>query len=251
MPLGTLLVVEDDAAIRRGIADLLSVSGYRTLEAADGAAGVELALSAEIDLILMDLLMPRMDGMTALKEIRRVRPGLPVIILTAKGEEQDRVRGLREGADDYVVKPFSAAELLARVEAVMRRSAERPKTVGRLDIAGRAIDLEKREVVHGDGERCRLTEREVGLLQYLVAHRGRAVSRDELLSRVWGLDPRGVQTRTVDMAVARVRELLRDDSAQPAVIVTVRAKGYMLVDKGTEDAQDAKHAADSGEESRR
>ena len=245
MPLGTLLVVEDDAAIRRGIVDLLGLSGYRALEAADGAAGVEIALSAEIDLILMDLLMPRMDGMTALKEIRRVRPGLPVIILTAKGEEQDRVRGLREGADDYVVKPFSAAELLARDAAVMRRSAERPKTVGKLTIAGRKIDLEKREVLHDDGERCRLTEREVGLLQYLAANRGRAISRDELLSRVWGLDPRGVQTRTVDMAVARVRELLRDDSAQPAVILTLRAKGYMLIEEdGGTDADGRGGGAD-------
>lgn len=228
MPLGRILIVEDDPAIRRGLADALKFSGYTTLEAADGQAGLDAALSADADLVLLDILMPRMDGFAVLREIRRAKPSLPVIFLTAKGEESDRVRGLRDGADDYVVKPFSATELLARVEAVLRRSPERPRNVAKLAVAGRTIDLERREVVFEDGHRELLSQKESDVLAYLVTNRGRAIAREELLSRVWGLDPRGVQTRTVDMTIARLRELLRDDPDHPAVIVTVRAKGYML-----------------------
>lgn len=228
MPLGTILVVEDDAPIRRGVVDTLTFGGYRTLEAGDGQKGLDLALSSDVDLVLLDILMPKVDGLEVLSKIRQAKPALPVIMLTARGEEQDRVRGLKAGADDYVVKPFGPSELLARVEAVLRRSAERPSTLGRLRVAGREIDFERREVIHDDGQRIVLPQREAEVLAYLAANRGRAVSRDELLSRVWGVDPRGMSTRTVDMAVARLREQLRDDPTTPAVIVTVRAKGYML-----------------------
>jgi two-component system, OmpR family, alkaline phosphatase synthesis response regulator PhoP len=228
MPLGRVLIVEDDGAIRRGLADALKFSGYVVTEAGDGKAGLEAAVTGEVDLVLLDILMPRMDGFAVLKELRKAKPSLPVIFLTAKGEESDRVRGLRDGADDYVVKPFSASELLARVEAVLRRSPERPRNVPRTTIAGRTIDLERREVVFEDGGRESLSEREGDVLAYLISNRGRAIAREELLSRVWGLDPRGVHTRTVDMTVARLRELLRDSPTDPAVIVTVRAKGYML-----------------------
>ncbi len=228
MPLARILVVEDDAAIRRGLVDVLTYSSYAATEAADGQAGLAAALSQEIDLVLLDVLMPKMDGITMLRELRRAKPALPVIVLTARGEEHDRVQGLRDGADDYVVKPFSATELLARVEAVLRRSPARPCGVQRVTIAGRIIDLERREVTLGTGERVQLSQKEAEVLGYLITNRGRAIARDELLSRVWGLDPRGVHTRTVDMTIARLRELLRDDPAEPGVIVTVRAKGYML-----------------------
>lgn len=226
MPLSRVLVVEDDAAIRRGVRDALEFSGYAVLEAADGQAGFEAAASAEVDLVLLDIAMPRRDGMSVLEELRRVRPGLPVIFLTARGEAEDRVRGLRLGADDYVVKPFNAAELLARVEAVLRRSAERPRPVGRLRVAGRTVDFARREVRFEGGQSAVLTQREAEVLEYLASNRGRAISRDELLQRVWGIDPRGTHTRTVDMAVARLREQLRDEGG--AVVLTVRGKGYML-----------------------
>lgn len=232
MSLGKVLIIEDDGAIRRGIGDALRFAGYSVEEAADGVDGLQAAMAIEPNLILLDVLMPKMDGFAVLSEIRRARPTLPVIMLTAKGEESDRVTGLRAGADDYVVKPFSVNELLARVEAVLRRSAERPHAVAKLQIAGRKIDLERREVTLDGGIRELMSERETELLAYLIANRGRAVSRDELLQRVWGLDPRGMQTRTVDMTVARLREVLRDDPASPRVIVTVRAKGYMLATEG-------------------
>ncbi|MCA9299853.1 MAG: response regulator transcription factor [Phycisphaerales bacterium] len=223
MPLATILVVEDDAPIRRGLVDALVYAGYEAHEAADGQAGLELALALPVDLVLLDVLMPRLDGLGVLHEVRRVRPALPVIFLTARGEEEDRVKGLRAGADDYVVKPFSASELLARVEAVLRRSAERPTDVRHLEFEGMRFDVERREVVRQDGTRSTLPQREAELLVYLARHAGRAVSRDELLQRVWGIDPRGMQTRTVDMTVARLRELLGEGS-----ITTVRGKGYMF-----------------------
>lgn len=226
MSLGVVLVIEDDAAIRRGLVDALRFHNYTVHEACDGKAGLELALSVDADMVLLDVLMPKLDGLAVLAEVRKVRPGLPVIMLTARGEEHDRVKGLSLGADDYVVKPFSLSELLARVEAVRRRSAERPRTAGRTELAGRRIDLETREVELADGRRASLPEREAEVLGYLLAHRGRPVSRDELLQRVWGLDPRGVQTRTVDMAVARLREALEDERAE--LVQTLRGRGYLI-----------------------
>lgn len=211
------------------MADALTFAGYRALEASDGQAGLDAAMGAGIDLVLLDIRMPKMDGLAVLGALRRAKPALPVIFLTARGEEKDRVAGLRAGADDYVVKPFSAGELLARVEAVLRRSAERPTGLARLTVPGLIVDFERREVVFESGDRAVLPQREAEVLAYLAANRGRAISRDELLGRVWGLDPRGVTTRTVDMTVARLRLALRDDPAVPRVILTVRAKGYMLV----------------------
>lgn len=228
VPLANLLVIEDDAAIRRGLVDALRFGGYAVAEAADGRAGLDAALAGTFDLVLLDILMPKLDGLEVLAELRRARPALPVIFLTARGQEQDRVKGLRLGADDYVVKPFSVGELTARVEAVLRRSAERPCGIPVLRIAGRTIDFARREATRPDGSRVELSPREAEVLAYLAANRGRAVSREELLARVWGVDPRGVTTRTVDMAVVRLREQLGDDAETPAVIATVRAKGYML-----------------------
>jgi DNA-binding response OmpR family regulator len=224
----TILTIEDDNAIRRGIVDSLEFAGYRVLEAAHGDDGLELALQSEYDLLLLDLVLPGTDGLTILRELRKARPIQSVIILTARGEENDRVEGLRMGADDYVVKPFSVKELLARVEAVMRRSPQRPTDVERIEVPGGAADLNRREVRFEDGQRCELSEREVELLRYLAANPGRAISRDEILASVWRISPKGVSTRTIDMHVARLREKLHDDAEQPQVLLTVRGKGYMF-----------------------
>jgi DNA-binding response OmpR family regulator len=229
MPLGKVLVVEDDEAIRRGLVDALGVNNYEVLEAGDGRSGLATAIGCEVDIVLLDIMMPGMDGMAVLRELRKAKPSLPVIFLTAKGDAPDRVKGLRQGADDYIAKPFSLAELLARIEAVLRRSAERPRAMSKLIIAGREIDFDRREAILPDGTIVKLPQREAEVLAYLAANPGRAVSRDELLSRVWGFDPRGVATRTVDMAVARIREQLQDDPTEPSVVATVRGRGYMLV----------------------
>ena len=223
-----ILTVEDDPAIRRGIVDALRFAGYQALEAADGRQGLQMALSRQYDLLLLDLVLPGPGGFEILQEVRRVRPTLPVIILTARGEEADRVRGLSDGADDYVIKPFSVKELLARVEAVLRRSPQRPADVGQIAIPGGQVDLARCEVRFDDGSRAELSEREVELLRYLAANSGRAVAREEILANVWRISPQGVTTRTIDMHVARLREKLRDDPAAPAVLLTVRGKGYMF-----------------------
>ena len=223
-----ILVIEDDAAIRQGIVDALTFHSFAATQATDGAAGLHAALVGDCDLILLDLILPGMLGLDILKQVRQAHPTLPVIILTAKGEEHDRVTGLRLGADDYVVKPFSIKELIARIDAVLRRSPERPSDITRLSIQDATIDLSRSELRFPDGSRCELSEREVELLGYLVRNRGRAISREEMLSRVWRLEPHGIDTRTIDMHVARLREKLRDNAAQPQIILTVRGKGYMF-----------------------
>ena len=224
-----ILTIEDDPAIRRGIVDALRFAGYETLEAARGETGLEMAVSREFDLLLLDLVLPGRDGLEILREVRRSRPTLPVIILTARGEEADRIRGLKDGADDYVVKPFSVKELLARVEAVLRRSPERPVDVDRIEIPAGRIDLARREVQFDDKERVELSEREIELVRYLAGNSGRAVAREELLANVWRISPQGVTTRTIDMHVARLREKLRDDPNRPTVLLTVRGKGYKFM----------------------
>jgi DNA-binding response OmpR family regulator len=193
----------------------------------DGPSARATLLGAELDLVLLDVVLPGLDGIEFLPELRRARPTLPVILVTARGAEHDRVRGLERGADDYVVKPFSSSELLARVQAVLRRSAERPQDVARLVVPGGEVLLERREVRLSGQAARQLTEREAEVLAYLARSPGRALSRAELLRHVWGLDPRGIDTRTVDMAVARLREKL-GEPREPRVVVTVRGKGYML-----------------------
>src|SRR5690349_10832535 len=224
-----VVVVEDEPAIRRGIGDLLRASGYEVAEAADGARGLEEAVRLGVDLVLLDLLLPKRDGLDVLTELRKVRPTLPVIILTARGGEDDRVRGLKMGADDYVVKPFSARELLARVEAVLRRSPGRPAEAPGARLGRAVIDLGRREVRWSEHERAELSETEAAILNFLLTHRQRAVSREELLAGVWGLEPRGLETRTIDMHVARLRTKLRDPAGGRPLeaILTVRAHGYM------------------------
>jgi len=221
--------VEDEEAIRRGIADALTIAGYQVVEAADGEAGLAEARRADVDLVLLDLLLPKLDGLAVLEELRVTHASLPVLILTARGSEDDRVRGLKGGADDYVVKPFSARELLARVEAVLRRSPERPKPIVKVSVGDSTVDCGRREICRDSGERIALSEMESEILQRLAAHAGRAVSREELLSCVWGLRDGQVETRAIDMHITRLRQKLASDADGGVEwIVTVRGKGYML-----------------------
>lgn len=224
----TILVIEDDSAIRRGVCDALRFSGYEVLEAAEGLSGMEQAQKASFDLMLLDLVLPNHNGFEILRALREHRPGTPVIILSARGEEADRVKGLKLGADDYVVKPFSVRELLARVEAVLRRSPERPKQVQQIPFPEGVADIERMELRYHDGSRDELSDRECGLIEYLAAHRGRAISREELLRRVWRIEPRHTETRTIDMHIANLRAKLRDNGSEPKFLLTVRGKGYML-----------------------
>jgi DNA-binding response OmpR family regulator len=219
-----ILVVEDDLSIRRGMADALRYAEYEVREAGDGVTACELTAAGGLDLVLLDLVLPRRDGLEVLRRIRREDPALPVIVVTARGAEEERVRGLELGADDYVVKPFSARELLARVEAVLRRSPGRPQAVRRLQLAAGEVDLDLCEVRLAGGGCEELSRLEADVLRYLAKSPDRIVSRDELLARVWQQKPHLVATRSVDMTIARLRKKLggRD------VLVTVRGKGYRL-----------------------
>jgi DNA-binding response OmpR family regulator len=222
-----VLVIEDDEAIRCGIVDALGFEGYKTQEAAEGKSGMTAALQSPCDLILLDLVLPKIGGLTILEEVRKSRPALPVIILTARGEESDRIKGLKMGADDYVVKPFSVKELLARVQAVLRRTPGRPSDLSSISFPGGVFDMNRCEVRFDDGQRGELSEREMELLRYLAVNLERAVSRDEIMERIWRINPRAVvETRTIDMHIVRLREKLRDNPANPRIILTVRGKGY-------------------------
>lgn len=229
-----ILVVEDDSAIRQGILDALKYAGYATLQARTGAEGMRMARESTYDLLLLDLILPQHNGFEILTAVRDLCSTVPVIMLTARGEEADKVRGLSLGADDYVVKPFSVRELLARVDAVLRRSPERPQTLNRVSLPDGLVDLARSEVRFEDGDRCELSEREVALLRYLASHPGRAISRNEILSRVWRLNPDRIETRTIDMHVANLRTKLRDQTRAAKTILTVRGQGYMYAQNGHE-----------------
>lgn len=225
----TILIVEDDPAIRRGLCDAVEFGGHTAVACGDGDAGLERALGPDVDLLVLDVMLPGQSGLDVLRTVRRARPTLPVILVTARGAEPDRVEGLELGADDYVVKPFSAKELLARIKAVLRRSAERPLDVGAVVLQGRRIDFARREITLPDGATVPLSERESALLRYLVTNPDRAIARDEIMQSVWGLNPTGLgPTRTIDVHVARLRDKLGDDGQEPAILATVRGKGYMV-----------------------
>jgi DNA-binding response OmpR family regulator len=218
-----ILVVEDEASLRDGIVDLLVGDGHHTQAVGDGVAAVEAGLRESFDLVVLDLMLPRLDGMEVCRRLRGARPGMPILMLTARGSEDDKVRGLIEGADDYVTKPFSARELLARVRVLGRR-APTGESLDEVAVDGAVIDLARMVVVRGDA-RVSLTPREVGIVRWLYRHKDRVVSRAELLEQVFG--QRGdLQTRAVDMAIAVLRKKVESDPGKPTVIVSVKGAGY-------------------------
>ena len=225
-----ILVIEDDPAVRRGIVDVLEYAGYATLEAADGHAGMDAALTFHYRLLLLDLVMPGPSGFDILSALKKKRPGQPVIILSARGEENDRVRGLVNGADDYVVKPFSMKELLARVDAVLRRTCERSAPADLRTFPGGTADFASQSLRFTDGRSEVLSEKECQLLRYLMDANGRLVTREEILRNLWNLDPDRTETRTIDMHVMHLRSKLGDKDQ--SVLTTVRGKGYQFLAGG-------------------
>ncbi|HKY21143.1 MAG TPA: response regulator transcription factor [Vicinamibacterales bacterium] len=218
-----ILVVEDEAGLREGIADLLEGDGHVVTAVSDGAAGVESGLRDPFDLVVLDLMLPRLHGVEVCRRLRAARPGLPILMLTALGSEDDKVRGLVEGADDYVTKPFSARELLARVRALGRR-APAGELLDEVQVDGAVIDLARMAVIRS-GQCIPLTPREVGIVRWLYRHKDRVVSRAELLEQVFG-QRRDLQTRAVDVAIATLRKKVETDPATPRVIVSVKGAGY-------------------------
>lgn len=222
----TILVVEDDPAVRQGIVDTLSFSGYEVIAAEDGNQGMEMALSSTYQLMLLDLVLPGHTGFDILERLRTERPGQAVIILSARGEENDRVRGLTLGADDYVMKPFRVRELLARVDAVLRRATERPAALKTAAIGEWRVDFQQSCLLSDSGDRTELSEKEASILRYLLMQQGRIVSRDELFRHVWHIDASRIETRAVDMQVARLRGKLQDKKG--GLLQTVRGQGYLI-----------------------
>jgi two-component system alkaline phosphatase synthesis response regulator PhoP len=221
-----ILIVDDEPEMVRGLEDNLRFEGYQTLAAGNGADGLALALREGPDLVILDIMMERMSGWDVLRGLRQKGLEVPVIMLTARGEEVDRVLGLELGADDYVTKPFSLRELLARVRAVLRRPGPRQR-LQEFAFGDVRLHVRARQVFKG-GREVRLTRKEMDLLHYLAEHRGEVITRDRLLDEVWGYE-RFPTTRTVDTHILRLRQKLETDPEHPAHILTVHGQGYRLV----------------------
>lgn len=222
-----ILIVEDEPNMVAGLRDNFEFEGYEVMSAADGAEGLARAISDSPDLVLLDVMMPKMSGLEVCKQLKAKRPSMPIIMLTARGQEVDKVVGLELGADDYVTKPFSIRELMARVKAVLRRSHTLPKEEDRYSFGDTEVDLKKCRVTRA-GKEIEISGTEFELLKYFVVHAGEILSRDRLLEDVWGYD-RYPTTRTVDAHLVRLRQKLEPNPEQPRFFLTVHGTGYRFV----------------------
>ena len=222
-----ILVVEDEEPIRRGLCDLLAYHGYAPAGAADGAEGLRQGLSNRYALILLDVMLPEINGFEVCRALRDAHPHLPILMVTARGSEADVLEGFRAGADDYVTKPFSVAEVMARVEAILRRSGRiLPDEQRPFEFAGWQVEPANLWARKGNRE-AELTSRELAILALFLRERGRIVSRRTLLAEVWGTpDPDRVETRSVDMQMAKLRKKLELGIGEESVVATVRGAGY-------------------------
>ena len=219
-----LLLVEDEPGLVLTLTDRLTLEGYAVQAIADGASALERAASEPFDLVLLDVMLPRLSGFDVLRELRRRRIETPVIMLTARGQIVDKVAGLKLGADDYVTKPFEMAELLARIEAKLRRAPFAPHPAEGHQFGDVRIDFRRAEVTR-DGQILELSAREFQLLRYFIEHRGATLTRDELLNEVWGYNAMP-STRTVDVHVAWLRQKVEPNPRHPQYILTIHGMGY-------------------------
>ena len=221
-----ILIVEDEPAMVAGLRDNFEYEGYEVISAVDGVEGLDRALSEKPDLVVLDVMMPRMSGLDVCKQLKLKQPSVPIIMLTARGQEIDKVVGLELGADDYVTKPFSIRELMARVKAVLRRAAPQPPP----DIyrfSDVEVNVRSNEVLR-NGARVELSAKEFALLAYFVAHPTETLSRDRLLDAVWGYE-NYPNTRTVDTHIVHLRQKLEPNPEEPRFILTVHGTGYKFV----------------------
>jgi two-component system alkaline phosphatase synthesis response regulator PhoP len=226
-----LLIVEDEPNMVMGLRDNFELEGFEVESAADGVAGLDAARRGRADLVILDVMLPRMSGLEVCKTLRREGSGVPLLMLTARGQEVDKVVGLEVGADDYVTKPFSLRELIARVHALLRRAQTNQTSRPRLEqyaFADVRLDFKTYRATRGS-KRLDLSPRELELLRYLVERRGETVTRERLLSDVWGYGDQ-VSSRTVDAHITKVRAKIGDTRAQPRYILTVHGIGYRFVE---------------------
>ncbi len=221
-----VLIIEDETPMRTALADVLEGEGYRPLTAADGEIGLRKALAEKPDLILLDIMMPRLDGFEVCAELRRLGHAVPVLMLTAKGQVEDRVTGLDAGADDYLVKPFSTEELLARVRALLRRARKQSRAPARLKLGDVEIDLARQTAVRGR-KQIHVTAKEFAMLRLMAEADGEPVSREKFLDVVWGYAAFPT-TRTVDNHIASLRAKLEKNPDAPRWIKTVHGVGYKM-----------------------
>lgn len=225
-PKASILVVEDDSAILQGLLDVLVFNGYEATGIEDGGQGLKAGLENNYDLIILDVMLPTLDGFSICKEVRKKKPGQSIVILTAKGSEDDIVTGFKAGADDYVSKPFSLRELMVRVEAVLRRGG---KNLGNEQVDYRNIFFDGKTLKASYGDRSiELTRREMDIIVYLHHHMDRIVSKKELLTEVWQYADAGIETRTVDIHIQKLRKKITSLVTEPPFILTVRGEGYRL-----------------------
>jgi DNA-binding response OmpR family regulator len=222
-----ILVIEDEAAILRGLKDNLAAESYEVITAADGADGYRLSQERKPDLIILDLMLPKLSGYEICRKLRAEGSQVPILMLTARGDEADRILGLDIGADDYVSKPFSVRELLARVRALLRRSDPHNAGVEQLTFSDVVVNFPRFEA-RKKGQPVEMTPKEFGVLQYLAARAGKVVRREELLEEVWGYENYPT-TRTVDNHIASLRAKLEEDPAEPRHLLTVHGVGYKFV----------------------
>jgi DNA-binding response OmpR family regulator len=222
-----ILVVEDEPNMVAGLRDNFEFEGYEVITARDGVEGLQQALEQSPDLVVLDVMMPRLSGLEVCRQLRAKRPSIPIIMLTARGQEVDKVVGLELGADDYVTKPFSIRELLARVKAILRRTAVNPKNQDQHTFGDVEVDLHRRRVLRS-GKALDVSSTEFELLKYFICHSGEALTRDRLLEEVWGYE-NYPSTRTVDTHLVRLRQKLEPDPEQPQYFLTVHGTGYRFV----------------------
>lgn len=223
----SLLLIEDESTIAKGLCDVFLFNGYAVDWVANGREGLQKALTGQYHLILLDVMLPDLDGFSICNDIRQKDRSQPIIMLTAKGDEEDILKGLKLGADDYVPKPFSVRELVARVEAVLRRSQKLVHESKKITWSTLVIDPLNLNITI-DQNTIELTKREVDILRYLIAQSNRPVSRQELLKEVWGYGNTQMDTRTVDIHITKLRRKLEDDPENPRWILTLRGEGYKI-----------------------